>query len=126
MLTTLDEEGARQELYQSRMKLEALLNRQVTLFSFPFGDFNLKLIQWCREAGYKRVFTGLPIAALHEPASFAMGRVPVNPSDSLLEFRLKVLGAYRWLPYAFVLKRRILREIRAQLVPTETPKRAQS
>jgi peptidoglycan/xylan/chitin deacetylase (PgdA/CDA1 family) len=120
MLTTLNEEGARQELYQSRMKLEALLDRKVTLFSFPFGDFNPRLIEWCREAGYKRVFTSLPVAAFREPASFAMGRVPVNPTDSLLEFRMKVLGAYRWLPHAIVLKRRVLsplRRIRAQPIP---------
>jgi len=37
-----------------------------------------------------------------------VGRVRVDPTDSPIEFRLKLLGAYRWLPLAFSWKRRLL------------------
>src|ERR1700757_4322402 len=39
-LPLLDEEEARVELLQSRRRLEELLNRKISLFSFPFGAFD--------------------------------------------------------------------------------------
>src|SRR5207245_1160814 len=78
------------------------------LFSFPHGSFNAKLVEWCREAGYERVFTILPTLAFSDPREFVTGRVSVEPTDWPLEFRLKLLGAYRWLPFGFGLKRKIL------------------
>ncbi|MFZ0478269.1 MAG: polysaccharide deacetylase family protein [Terriglobales bacterium] len=106
-LPALGEARARQELAESRTKLEQLLGRPVTTFSFPYGAFNEQLIEWCRDAGYERVFTTLPYSAFATPGEFVVGRVTVEPTDWPLEFRLKVLGAYRWLPRAFRLKRRL-------------------
>src|SRR4029077_3238413 len=107
-LPCLNEEDARRELSESRAKLEKILNKKIKLFSFPHGAFNAKLIEWCREVGYERVFTILPTLAFSDPQEFVSGRVSVEPTDWPLEFRLKLLGAYRWLPLAFVLKRKIL------------------
>ena len=108
VLPTLGEEGARRELSESRAKLERILGREVKVFSFPHGAFNSKLVDWCRDAGYDRVFTIVPALAFSDPREFVTGRVSVEPTDWPLEFRLKLLGAYRWLPLAFSLKRRIL------------------
>ncbi|MFZ0796730.1 MAG: polysaccharide deacetylase family protein [Terriglobales bacterium] len=107
-LPALSEASARRELMQSRIKLENLFERPVKTFSFPYGNFNAQLVAWCRDAGYERVFTTLPLMAFSAPKEFAVGRVSVEPTDWPLEFRLKVLGAYRWLPLAFRVKRRIL------------------
>ncbi|MGA9526819.1 MAG: polysaccharide deacetylase family protein [Terriglobales bacterium] len=106
-LPELGEARARQELAESRTKLEQLLSRRVNTFSFPYGSFNEQLIEWCRDAGYERVFTTLPFPAFATPHEFVVGRVTVEPTDWPLEFRLKVLGAYRWLPLAFRLKRKL-------------------
>ena len=108
VLTDLDENLARWELVESRCELERILGRPVTVFSFPNGVFNEALVAWCQDAGYERVFTTLPVLAFREPDEFVTGRVKVDPTDSPLEFRLKVLGAYRWLPYAYAAKRRVL------------------
>jgi peptidoglycan/xylan/chitin deacetylase (PgdA/CDA1 family) len=108
MLTRLSEVEARRELLESRGKLERLLHRQVRLLSFPYGDFDEQIIKWSREAGYQRVFTILPKMALTRSDEFVTGRVSVEPTDWQLEFRLKLFGAYRWLPWAFALKRWIL------------------
>lgn len=108
ILLSLNEEDARRELSGSRAKLEKILDKEVKLFSFPHGAFNAELVKWCREAGYERVFTILPAPALSEPQEFVTGRVSVEATDWPLEFRLKLLGAYRWLPLAFSLKRQIL------------------
>jgi peptidoglycan/xylan/chitin deacetylase (PgdA/CDA1 family) len=107
-LPKLGEDDARREISRSRAQIEEMLNRKVTLFSFPFGGFNEKLVQLCRDAGYQRVFTTLPRLALEHPDEFVAGRVRVDPTDWTWEFHLKLSGAYRWLPFAFVLKRRIL------------------
>jgi peptidoglycan/xylan/chitin deacetylase (PgdA/CDA1 family) len=108
MMPLLSEGEARAELIQSRKTLEDLLLRPILTFSFPFGGFSQSLTGLCREAGYHRIFTTLPAFAFMDPGEFVVGRVRVDPTDWPLEFRLKLAGAYRWLPAAFALKRRIL------------------
>ena len=93
-LATLESHAALQEIAVSRRKLETLLNRPVTLFSFPFGVFNSSTVRQCREAGYERVFTTEHILA--SANQFVVGRVAANPWDWPLEFRLKIMGAYCW------------------------------
>jgi len=106
-LPSLSEREAQFEIAQSRTQIEHMLNRPVLLFSFPFGGFNERLVELCREAGYERVFTTLPGFAFENPDEFVVGRVRVDPGDWPLEFRLKLAGAYHWLPWAFALKRRL-------------------
>jgi hypothetical protein len=84
-------------LKESKAGLEAMLGRPVTLFSFPHGACNERLVEMARGAGYERVFTITPQPALAMDQGFIFGRVAVNPEDWALEFRLKVLGAYRWM-----------------------------
>jgi peptidoglycan/xylan/chitin deacetylase (PgdA/CDA1 family) len=104
-LPLLSEQSAEVEICRSRTDIEATLKRDVLLFSFPFGGFNERLIEQCRKVGYQRVFTTLPRLVFED--SFAMGRVRVDPDDTPLEFRLKLAGAYRWLPIAFSVKRKL-------------------
>ncbi len=107
-LPAIPVEQARIELSESRDKLGNLLNRKIKLFSFPYGALSDQLIDLCRDAGYERVFTILPTLAFTDPHEFVTGRVVVEPTDWPMEFRLKLLGAYRWLPWAFTLKRQFL------------------
>lgn len=121
-MTTLSEQDAYRELYDSRTTLESILGRKVTMFCFPYGDYVETLVPLCREAAYERIFTCLP-----EPANlsqFVLGRVRVDPTDSMLEFHLKLMGAYRWLPMAIALKRR-LRSPRHPAVFSEGVREAQ-
>jgi peptidoglycan/xylan/chitin deacetylase (PgdA/CDA1 family) len=108
-LPALTDSKAREELVGSRTKLEELTGRKVRLFSFPYGASNERLVGQCREAGYDRVFTILPTLGLDRSDEFVTGRVVVDPTDWPLEFRFKILGAYRWLPWAFRWKRRFFR-----------------
>ncbi len=106
-LPTASDEQRAQELLGSRVKLEKLLGRDVRLFSFPYGAFNEETLQACRKAGYDRVFTALPVFAFSGSREFVSGRVGTAPTDWPLEFRLKLAGAYRWLPKAYSLKRQL-------------------
>ncbi|MGA2003869.1 MAG: polysaccharide deacetylase family protein [Terriglobales bacterium] len=105
LLTEIEEAVARREIYESRVKLESILDRPVTEFSFPFGGFNQKLVAAARDAGYRRVYTTLPAFAFEDGNDFVIGRVRVDPTDWPMEFRLKLSGAYRWLPIVFSAKR---------------------
>jgi peptidoglycan/xylan/chitin deacetylase (PgdA/CDA1 family) len=114
LLPSINLDQAKREIALSRAKLEEQLHRRIVLFSFPYGGFNQKLVEICREAGYQRIFSTLPHFAFKEPHEFVTGRVPVDPTDWPLEFRLKLAGAYRWSPWAFELKRKIFGNAFAQ------------
>ncbi len=103
------EEDARVEITESRVRLSEALGLEARLFSFPYGANNERLIQMCREAGYQRVFTSLPTVAFSDVNEFVTGRVNAEPTDWPIEFRLKLLGAYRWLPKVFAIKRMLFR-----------------
>jgi peptidoglycan/xylan/chitin deacetylase (PgdA/CDA1 family) len=107
MLTGVETEVAKREIVESRVKLETLLRRDVRLFSFPYGAFNDRLVEYCAFAGYTRAFSILPTLAFSEPAEFLTGRVAADPSDWPVEFRLKLRGAYSWLPWAFSCKKKL-------------------
>lgn len=93
-LVKLPLKAARQEIVGSRQRLEDLLQRPVTLFSFPHGHYSEVLVHQCQDAGYERVFTTEPTCA--RDGDFVVGRVAADPWDWPLEFRLKIVGAYRW------------------------------
>jgi peptidoglycan/xylan/chitin deacetylase (PgdA/CDA1 family) len=106
-LAVLSEEMAKRELFESRQLLQQTLRREIRLFAFPHGAFNDALVTWCREAGYQRVFSGEPTMTFSNVPEYVTGRVIVDPTDWDLEFRLKVLGAYQWLPVAYGIKRKV-------------------
>jgi peptidoglycan/xylan/chitin deacetylase (PgdA/CDA1 family) len=107
-LLSLSEEDARRELEGSKLTLEEITGNTVKLIAFPHGAFDRRLLEMAKEAGYERAFTILPELAFSRPGEYATGRIDVSPLDWPLEFRLKISGAYRWLPLAFRLKRRLL------------------
>lgn len=97
VLTSLNALEAREEFIKSKELLEKLTGKNVDLFSFPYGSFNSHTLSLAYEAGYKRVFTiNNEVITSHVDRSL-LGRVRTDPSDTLLEFRLKILGAYEWL-----------------------------
>ena len=114
VLPQIDREKLAQEVEGSRAKLAKMLGREIKLLSFPYGAFNDDIVDACRKAGYERVFSTLPYCAFSEPQEFMTGRMGVYPTDWPIEFRLKVLGAYRWLPFMFALKRKVLFRMRGQ------------
>jgi peptidoglycan/xylan/chitin deacetylase (PgdA/CDA1 family) len=104
-LPLIDQDTAEQEIFESRNDLEVILNRAITLFAFPYGEYNDQILEWSRQAGYQQVFSLLPHRT--EKNYFLWGRIDTSPHDLLVEFKLKVKGAYGWLPWAVVLKRKL-------------------
>lgn len=102
-LTSVDYDTAKKEIFESRKDLEILMGRPITLFAFPYGEYNEQILSLAHDAGYLRVFSIFPTGK----DDFLYGRVITCSKDWSVEFKLKVLGAYRWLPWAVALKRQI-------------------
>ena len=108
-LTRIDGTRAREEVTASRHQLAQLLDSEVSLLAFPYGEYDEQVVGACRQAGYERVFGIDPWPADPAGQDFVRGRVPVDPNDGPLLFHLKARGAYRWMVYASALKRRLVR-----------------
>jgi peptidoglycan/xylan/chitin deacetylase (PgdA/CDA1 family) len=100
----LDDARANEEFTASKQALERVSGREVRTFSFPHGAHTQRDLELARRCGYSRVYTIEP-RQLTGLDAFTMGRVRVEPCDWAIEFRLKVLGAYRWMVHASALKR---------------------
>jgi peptidoglycan/xylan/chitin deacetylase (PgdA/CDA1 family) len=107
-LSDISEDDAKKELSESKHSLESIINKPIELFAFPHGAYTPTLVNTALQIGYKRVFTVLPKLAFSDPNEVVTGRIDVSPNDWLIEFILKLLGAYRWLPIAFLVKRKII------------------
>ncbi|MGC1679727.1 MAG: polysaccharide deacetylase family protein [Candidatus Binataceae bacterium] len=105
-LTSLTENEVMSELRESRTTLERILRRDVRLFCFPFGAYRDGHLQQCYAAGYARVFTSTPVLESSWPSRFVVGRIRADPTDWLIEFRLKLCGAYQWMAIVMALKAR--------------------
>ncbi len=95
-----------EELQTSKQALETLLQRPVNTLAFPYGRYNEQVLERSKAAGYVRVFAADPLA---QNSDFFMGRTTASPDDWMIEFYLKIHGAYQWLPYAIQLKSRLKR-----------------
>lgn len=107
-LSDLSEDDAKKELSESKHSLESIIKKPIELFAFPHGAHTQALVNNALQIGYKRVFTVLPKSSFSDPNEVVSGRIDVSPNDWLIEFILKLLGAYRWQPMAFLVKRKII------------------
>ncbi len=106
-LVQLSEPEAEAELRTSRESLESLCGIKVNSVSFPYGSYGERELRLARKAGYAFMFSVAPQPCVSRLRGGLMGRVSVQPSDSPMEFRLKLLGAYRWLAWGSALKRKV-------------------
>ena len=95
------------ELSNSKAALEDLLEREVNSISFPYGSFSERELDLARKKGYQFCFSVVPQLHSSRIPEGLIGRVSVQPSDWFIEFRLKLIGAYRWLEWASKWKRKV-------------------
>ena len=84
-LQTLSQHEVRQELLNSKTRLEQELRKPVTALSFPHGSYNDLVVQIAREVGYRTLCTSEvkrnPVAAfMSEPV--ILGRIAVTSKFS--------------------------------------------
>jgi len=106
-LTEISEDRAIKELINSKKALEGILRRRIALLSLPYGAYNESILELSRKAGYERVFLNTPTFHSSKIDEFLRGRIATSPDDWMIEYRLKLLGAYKWLPYAISIKNKL-------------------
>ena len=95
-----DDRTVAEELTQSKKDLEAILNRPVTLFSYPFGGkHNVRpgIADLVRQSGYQAMFSAYGGYVNHRTDLFNVPRIGTNgqfrPLDLILEIEGLSLGA---------------------------------
>ena len=56
-LIHINEKSAKYEMEKSKSIIENQINKKIESFSFPYGNFNRKLIKIAKDVGYKEIFT---------------------------------------------------------------------
>lgn len=123
-LTDLAPELEREEIAGSKADLEQVLGRPVDLFSFPYGAYNERTLQYCKEAGYRFAYSIVPGSADLAHTGMLRPRIAVDPSDTKLEFWLKLRGGYSWMKFASAAKRRIRHSVSSLLTHRRRAERA--
>ena len=99
-LTQIKKDDAKREIFESKKELELYLNTSIGYFAFPYGKYNDDHLSYCKKAGYSHAFSNSPSGM----NGFLIGRIDVSTNDWDIEFKLKIMGAYRWLSYWTQLK----------------------
>lgn len=59
-LKDIDLKTAQYQIYESKNKLEALLNKKITSFAYPYGAFDLSVLNLVKVAGFTTAFSTVP------------------------------------------------------------------
>ena len=108
-LADVDTNTLREELADSKKRLEDILQRKVSLLALPYGSVDEERIEWFRQAGYERVFLNVPTFPATLTGRYFVGRIDTSPDDWMIEYKLKIRGGYQWLPWAIAVKQTIRR-----------------
>jgi peptidoglycan/xylan/chitin deacetylase (PgdA/CDA1 family) len=94
-LSGLTDAEASKELSESKEFLEREFSCAIDAVSFPYGGFTVRDLKLATQLGYKTFFTTRP-TTVSKPGESVIGRFRAEPSDWMLEIKLKAAGAYRW------------------------------
>jgi peptidoglycan/xylan/chitin deacetylase (PgdA/CDA1 family) len=89
-LTTLEDERCRTELTGARERLESELGTRVRHLAYPFGDWNPRVRELARGAGYETACSTRPGLSGADDDLLALHRVTVYGHDSFADFRSRV------------------------------------
>lgn len=114
-LTAMTLDDLLQDLTEGRRILEDALEREVTSFAYPYGEYSADIAKVVADAGFRvAVSLGSRLATPGAPR-FALERVPVMRNTSMMSFRLMVetgLDLRGLLGFGFGMPIRVMREFR--------------
>jgi peptidoglycan/xylan/chitin deacetylase (PgdA/CDA1 family) len=81
-LTKIPLEKAREEIELSKREIEEKLGKEVKCFAYPYGDYNEKIIELVKEAGFSCAAAGHPSPISKRTNTYKLGRIdPAIASD---------------------------------------------
>ncbi|MGI6595158.1 MAG: polysaccharide deacetylase family protein [Candidatus Ratteibacteria bacterium] len=94
-LTCLDNKKLWEELHTSKKMIEDNIGREVPYFCYPYGDFNNKVIEKVKEAGYKYAFVTPLGDKKIENTSYTLLRTGIYGHNTPFVFRIKIWKSLR-------------------------------
>lgn len=90
-LTTISDEQLKNEMVDSKHKLEDLIGKEVTSFSYPYGDYDCRVIEAAIAAGYKNSVSTKLGVIISGTSAYEIPRVNVrwNAIGPLLARKIK-------------------------------------
>lgn len=97
VFASLSKEEIENELQEDKKTIEAVLQKQIDFFAYPFGD-SVRVPSWCYDipakVGYKFAFTTIPGFANLASEQFSIHRDCLEPDFSPLLTKAWVFGGY--------------------------------
>lgn len=81
--SSLSREELREELIESKLRLEHLTEKICDLIAFPYGAYNKQTIELCKERGYTNLFGTEKLIEQHDRAQ-VIERITINPFVSAI------------------------------------------
>ncbi|MCJ7459606.1 MAG: polysaccharide deacetylase family protein [candidate division Zixibacteria bacterium] len=95
-LTKIPLEAAKKEIFESKKKIEEIIQDEVITFAYPYGKLNQNLKEFVKQAGYKfGIATDSGSAAL-DVDWYEIRRILLFPKTGKRSFRRKVSGRYNF------------------------------
>lgn len=113
-LTRQGDSAARYELEASKKSLEDGLSRPVLFFSYPYGDYDDRIMNLAQNAGYKAAFSLKPEFLKTEyvnggRGTYALPRIAIYLTDGMRAFKAKIGSGHNGLlPYTQKLKNQLI------------------
>jgi len=85
-LAQMSDDEAREELTRSKATLEAIIQRPVLYYSFPYGSFRPAHLAMLERAGYRAAFSTVRGRAHALEERFCLKRVPIHHGTGTLGF----------------------------------------
>jgi peptidoglycan/xylan/chitin deacetylase (PgdA/CDA1 family) len=95
-LPDLDDAGLRQELLESKHRLEEMIGKPVRHFSCPGGRYDRRVAVCAREAGYATVANSRARENSRSSDPYAIGRVAIMRDTNLTNFQNICAGRELW------------------------------
>jgi peptidoglycan/xylan/chitin deacetylase (PgdA/CDA1 family) len=92
-LTEIDARDARREIVDSKKLIEKKLKRRVSVFAYPYGDFNGKVKNVVKEAGFSCAVSCISGGNDKNTGIFELRRIGVTHENDLTAFKVKINGS---------------------------------
>ncbi|MCM8767769.1 MAG: polysaccharide deacetylase family protein [Candidatus Omnitrophica bacterium] len=93
-LTQITLEKAKEEIFSSKKVLEDKIGKEVKFFCYPYGEFNEKIIEFVKIAGYRYAFVTPKKNIKIKNSKYTLRRVGIYGHNSFFTFKLKIWREY--------------------------------
>jgi len=96
-LTTILEDQLKNELVESKSKLENIIGEEVSSFCYPYGRYDIKVVDMCKKIGYKSACTLFHDFYIEIEKLLEIPRLTVDYYDTVKQIQSKIDGDRHWV-----------------------------